>query len=155
MGQGKVVAVNRRAGHDYHLEERYEAGLVLSGTEVKSLRLGRLNLKDSFARIEGGEVFLYNMHISPYTHGNRWNHDPTRTRKLLLKKPEIRRLIGKVEQQGYTLVPLKVFFNDRGWAKVEIALAKGKKQWDKRRDIAKKDAQREAAIALKSRWRQQ
>lgn len=153
MSESKVVATNRKARHDYHIEESVEAGIVLSGTEVKSIRLGRLNLQDSFARVEGGEVFLYNMHVSPYSHGNRYNHEPTRTRKLLLKKPEIRRLIGKVEQQGYTLVPLKVYFNERGRAKVQLALARGKRQWDKRREIAKRDAQREAAAAMKSRWR--
>lgn len=151
MSETKVVATNRKAHHDFSLEDRYEAGLVLKGTEVKSLRQGRLNLRDSFARVENGEVFLYNMHISPYTHGNRWNHDPTRTRKLLLNKGEIRRLIGKVQQQGLTLVPLKVFFNRRGIAKVEIAVARGKKRWDKRRDIAKREAEREAARAVKER----
>lgn len=153
MGESKVVATNRKARHDYHIEETYEAGLVLTGTEVKSLRQGRLNLKDSFARVEGGEVFLYNMHVSPYSHGNRWNHEPTRTRKLLLHKEEIRRLIGKVQQQGLTLVPLKVYFTPQGRAKVEIALARGKKLWDKRQDIAERDARREAQRAAKARWR--
>ena len=132
MGERKVVATNRKARHDYHIEETYEAGLVLTGTEVKSIRQGRLNLKDSFARVEDGEVFLYNMHVSPYSHGNRWNHEPTRTRKLLLHKGEIRRLVGKVQQQGLTLVPLRVYFTPKGRAKVEIALARGKKLWDKR-----------------------
>lgn len=152
MGERKVVATNRKARHDYHIEETYEAGLVLTGTEVKSIRQGRLNLKDSFARVEDGEVFLYNMHVSPYSHGNRWNHEPTRTRKLLLHKGEIRRLVGKVQQQGLTLVPLRVYFTPKGRAKVEIALARGKKLWDKRRDIAKRDARREAERAVKSRW---
>src|SRR5690606_123743 len=100
MGEVKVVATNRKARHDYHIQETYEAGIVLTGTEVKSIREGRLNLRDSFARIEGGEVFLYNMHVSPYSHGNRWNHEPTRTRKLLLKKEEIRKLVGKVQQRS-------------------------------------------------------
>ena len=114
MGEVKVVATNRKARHDYHIQETYEAGIVLTGTEVKSIREGRLNLRDSFARIEGGEVFLYNMHVSPYSHGNRWNHEPTRTRKLLLKKEEIRKLIGKVQQEGLTLVPLRVYFIAEG-----------------------------------------
>lgn len=153
MSQEHAVATNRRARHDYHILESYEAGIVLTGTEVKSMRAGRLNLKDSFARVEGGEVFLYNMHISPYSHGNRWNHDPTRTRKLLLHKAEIRRLIGRVQQQGLTLVPLRVYFNERGRAKVELALAQGKKRWDKRRDIAKREAQREVERAMKERVR--
>lgn len=149
----KVVATNRKARHDYHIDETFEAGLVLTGTEVKSIREGRLNLKDSFARIDGEEVYLLNMHVSPYSHGNRWNHEPTRTRKLLLHKAEIRKLIGHVQQKGYTLVPLKVYFNKRGKAKVEIALARGKRSWDKRRDIAKREAEREAARAIKERLR--
>lgn len=152
MAETTVVATNRKARHDFDLQERYEAGLVLTGTEVKSLRAGRVNLRDSFARVEGGEVFLYNMHVSPYSHGNRWNHEPTRTRKLLLNKGEIRRLIGKVQQQGLTLVPLRVYFNKRGYAKVELAVAKGKKKWDKRRDIAKREAEREAAKAVKEKF---
>lgn len=151
MSESKVVATNRRARHDYHIEETYEAGMVLTGTEVKSIRQGRLNLKDSFARIEKGEVFLYNMHVSPYSHGNRWNHEPTRTRKLLLRRDEIRRLVGKVQQQGLTLVPLKVYFTPRGHAKVELALARGKKLWDKRESIARRDAEREAQRASKER----
>ena len=151
VSQQKVVATNRKARHDYHIEETFEAGIVLTGTEVKSIREGRLNLKDSFARIEDGEVFLYNMHVSPYSHGNRWNHEPTRTRKLLLHRSEIRRLVGKVQQQGFTLVPLRVYFTPRGRAKVEIALARGKKLWDKRRDIAKREARREAERAIKER----
>lgn len=147
----RAVATNRRARHDYHILESYEAGIVLTGTEVKSVRAGRLNLQDAFARVEGGEVFLYNMHISPYSHGNRWNHEPTRTRKLLLHKAEIRKLIGRVQQQGFTLVPLRVYFNERGRAKVELALAQGKKKWDKRRDIAKREVQREVERAMKER----
>ena len=152
MAEKSIVATNRKARHDYDLQETYEAGLVLTGTEVKSLRAGRVNLRDSFARVERGEVFLYNMHISPYSHGNRWNHEPTRTRKLLLKKGEIRRLIGKVQQQGLTLVPLEVYFNDRGYAKVELAVARGKKKWDKREDIAKREAEREIAKAVKQKF---
>lgn len=153
MAESKLVATNRKARHDFHIEDTYEAGIVLTGTEVKAMREGRVNLRDSFARIENGEAFLHNVHISPYSHGNRWNHEATRTRKLLLNKREIRRLIGTVQQQGLTLVPLKVYFNARGIAKVEIAVARGKKQWDKRRDIAKREASREAERAIKERTR--
>lgn len=153
MAQRIVVATNRRARHDYHILETFEAGLVLTGTEVKALREGRVNLRDSFARVDNGEVYLYNMHISPYSHGNRWNHEPTRTRKLLLHKKEIRRLIGLVQQQGLTLVPLMVYFNEKGRAKLELAVARGKKLWDKRRDAAQREAQREAARAVKERLR--
>lgn len=153
MAERRLVATNRKARHDYHVEETYEAGLVLTGTEVKALREGRANLRDSFARVERGEVFLYNAHISPYSHGNRWNHQPTRTRKLLLHKDEIRRLAGKVQQQGLTLVPLELYFNERGVAKVLLALARGKKLWDKRRDIARREAEREAERAVKERVR--
>ncbi|HET6369949.1 MAG TPA: SsrA-binding protein SmpB [Nitrospiria bacterium] len=139
----RVVATNRQAGFQYFIEERFEAGIVLLGTEVKSLREGRVNLKDSFARVEGEEVFLYNCHISPYSHGNIQNHDPTRTRKLLLKREEIRRLIGKTQQKGLTLIPIKMYFNPRGIAKVELALARGKKLHDKRETEARRSAQRE------------
>ena len=126
---GKMIAVNRRAKRDYHLLESYEAGIVLQGTEVKSLRVGRANLQDSFASIERGEVFLYNMHISPYECGNRFNHDPKRTRKLLFHRREIKRLIGKVSGRGLTLVPIRLYFK-RGKAKAEIALARGKREYD-------------------------
>lgn len=158
MGKGnvKVVAQNRKASHDYFIEETYEAGMVLKGTEIKSIRAGRVNLKDSFARVEDGEVFLYNMHISPYEQGNRFNHDPLRTRKLLLHKDEIRKLIGATKEKGYTLIPLKVYIRN-GFAKVELALAKGKKLYDKRQAMAKRDAQREIERALRERqkgsWR--
>lgn len=145
----RLVATNRKARHDYHIDETLEAGIVLTGTEVKSLRSAAANIRDSFARIKNGEVWLYNMHISPYEFGNRWNHEPTRPRKLLLHRKEIRRLIGRVQQERYTLIPLRVYFNNRGIAKVELALAKGKKKWDKRRDIADRTAQREAARAVK------
>lgn len=148
----KVVTENRKARHDYHIEETYEAGIALQGTEVKSLRLGQANLRDSFARVENGEVILYNAHISPYDKGNRFNHDPKRQRKLLLHKSEIRRLIGKTQQQGLTLIPLKIYFR-RGLAKVELALAKGKKLHDKRQDLAAKDAQREIERAFRGRQR--
>lgn len=147
----RLVATNRKARHDYHIHETFEAGIVLAGTEVKSLRTAAANIRDSFARIKDGEVWLYNMHISPYEFGNRWNHEPTRPRKLLLHRKQIRRLIGQVQQERFTLVPLRVYFNNRGVAKVEIALAKGKKKWDKRRDIADRTAQREAERAVKDR----
>ncbi len=140
------IAENRKARHDYHIEETMEAGIALQGTEVKSLRLGRVNLRDSYARVENGEVFLYGMHISPYEQGNRFNHDPLRVRKLLLHKREIRRLIGKTRDEGYTLVPTRLYFKN-GKAKVELALAKGKKLYDKREAIAKRDAERRARQA--------
>ncbi|HEX6971253.1 MAG TPA: SsrA-binding protein SmpB, partial [Limnochordia bacterium] len=116
MPHGTVVATNRKARHDYFVEETIEAGLVLTGTEVKSLRAGRVQLRDSYARVERGEVFLYNVHISPYEYGNRWNHDPLRTRKLLLRRDEIRRLVGKTQARGMTLVPLDIYFTPGGWA---------------------------------------
>lgn len=146
-----MVATNRRAHHDYFILERLEAGIVLKGTEVKSLRAGRANLREAFARVENGEVFLYNLHISPWDYGNRWNHDPTRTRKLLLHKAEIRRLVGKTREKGKTLIPLRIYFNSRGRAKVELALAQGKKLWDKRESIARRDEAREIERRLKGR----
>ncbi|HHY06116.1 MAG TPA: SsrA-binding protein SmpB [Clostridia bacterium] len=148
----KIVTENRKARHDYFIEETYEAGIVLAGTEVKSLRAGRANLKDSYAQVENGEMFLFNMHISPYEQGNRFNVDPVRPRKLLLHKREINRLLGKVKQQGLTLVPLRVYFK-KGRAKVELALAKGKKVYDKRKTMAERDAQREMARALREKDR--
>jgi len=144
----KLVAQNKKAHFEYFLEELFEAGLALSGTEVKSLRQGKCSLKESFVRIEKGEAFLYNMHISPYEQGNIFNKDPLRTRKMLLHKSEIRRLIGKVKTDGYTIVPVKIYFKGN-YAKVEIALAKGKKLYDKRQDIAKKDQRREAEKSFK------
>ncbi|KAB2952097.1 SsrA-binding protein SmpB [Heliorestis acidaminivorans] len=151
MGEGrKVICENRRARHDYHIEETYEAGMVLKGTEIKSLRSGKGNLKDSFARVVEGEVILYNMHISPFEQGNRYNHEPTRNRKLLLHKSEIRKLQAAVQQKGLTLVPLRIYLK-RGMAKLELAIGRGKKQYDKRQDIAKKDAQREMARAVRER----
>lgn len=149
----KIAATNKKAYHDYHIEESHEAGMMLKGTEVKSLREGRANLRDSFARVENEEIFLYNCHISPYSHGNIANHDPLRTRKLLMHKGEIQRLMGKMMQKGYTLLPLKIYFKD-GKAKVELALAKGKKQYDKREDIKKRDAAREMEKAFKEEKRQ-
>ncbi len=144
----KLVAQNKKAHFEYFLEELFEAGLALSGTEVKSLRQGKCSLKESFVRIEKGEAFLYNMHISPYEQGNIFNKDPLRTRKMLLHKSEIRRLIGKVKTDGYTIVPVKIYFKG-DYAKVQIALAKGKKLYDKRQDIAKKDQRREAEKSFK------
>ena len=143
MAEEKVVAVNRKAKYDFFIEETYEAGISLQGTEVKAMRNGKANLKESYAVVKNGEVFLYNMHIGPYESANQFNHEPKRVRKLLLHKAEIRRLIGKTRDKGYTLVPLKLYFNDRGKAKIELGLGKGKKKYDKRREIAKKDAERE------------
>ncbi|MDD4600932.1 SsrA-binding protein [bioreactor metagenome] len=146
----KIAAENRKARHDYHIHETYEAGLVLTGTEVKSLRAGKANLKDSYARIDNGELMLHNMHISPYDQGNRFNHEPLRTRKLLMHRIEINKLIGKTQEKGYTLVPLKLYFT-RGRAKVELALATGKKTYDKRQDLAERDAKREIDRAFRDR----
>jgi len=142
----KVVASNRKARHDYAILDTYEAGLALTGTEVKSLRLGRASLVDAFAQEHDGELFLHHMHIPEYTQGTWTNHEPRRTRKLLLKRLEIDRLIGKLRESGLTLVPLQVYFAD-GWAKVELGLARGKKSYDKRQDLAKRDAEREIARA--------
>lgn len=147
MSQNKVISENRRARYDYFIEETIEAGIVLQGTEVKSIRLGKVNLKDSFARVDNGEVFLHGMHISPYEQGNRFNHDPLRPRKLLLHKREIRRLIGKTREDGYTLVPTKLYFSN-GKCKVELGIAKGKKLYDKRESAARRDATRRAQQAL-------
>jgi len=146
----KSVCVNRRARHDYIIEETYEAGLVLRGSEVKSLREGKANLKDSYAGILKGEAFLLNAHISPYAAANRFNHEPTRTRKLLLHKKEIRRLTGRVKEKGLTLIPLRLYFKS-GKAKVELGLARGKKLYDKRESLRRKVAQREVERSLKSR----
>jgi len=148
----KVVAENRRARHDYFIDETFEAGLALTGTEVKSLRAGRANLRDSYAGIEKNEVFLYNMHISPYEMGNRFNHDPLRTRKLLMHRSEIRRLTSRTREKGFTLIPLRIYFK-RGKAKVELALARGKKLYDKRAQIAERDARRETERELRGRDR--
>jgi SsrA-binding protein len=140
----KIVCTNRKAHHLYSIEETYEAGIQLLGCEVKSLREGKANLSDSFARIHNGELFLYNFHISPYPHSlEAKNLDPTRTRKLLMHRREIKRLSGKVQEKGYTLVPLKVYFNERGLAKVELGLAKGKKVFDRREDIKRRELDRE------------
>lgn len=148
----KVIAENRKARHDFHIEETVEAGLVLTGTEIKSVRLGRVNLRDSHALIEKGEVWLYNMHIAPYEHGNRYNHEPARRRKLLLHRREIDRLFGKARLRGYTLVPIRIYLKD-GRAKIELALARGKKQYDKRQAMAERDAKRRIERALKEQHR--
>ncbi|QGQ48024.1 SsrA-binding protein SmpB [Metabacillus sediminilitoris] len=149
-GMGKVVAQNKKANHDFSIEETYEAGIVLQGTEIKSIRNGRANLKDSYARVEGGEVFLHNMHVSPYEQGNRYNHEPLRTRKLLLHKREIVKLIGATKEEGYALVPLKMYLKN-GYAKVLIGLGKGKKKYDKREDLKKKEAKRDIERAFRDR----
>jgi SsrA-binding protein len=141
MGE-KIVANNRRARYDYFIEEVYEAGLVLTGTEIKSLRQGKASINESYAKIEGNEVYIYGMNISPYEFGNIFNVDPLRPRKLLLHKREINKLIGYTTLQGLTLIPLKLYIDERGRAKMELAVAKGKKLYDKRHDIAKRDADR-------------
>jgi SsrA-binding protein len=144
------IVENRKAYHDYFIEETLEAGIVLVGTEVKSLRGGRITLRDSYAEIRGGELYLVGVHISPYDQGNVWNHDPMRVRKLLLHRREIERLESRVNEKGYSVVPTKVYFKD-GRAKVELGLAHGKKLYDKRADLAKKDAQRDMERSLKER----
>ncbi len=146
----KLVANNKKAYHDYFIEDTYEAGITLAGTEVKSLRMGRCSIKESFIKIEKGEVFIYGMHISPYEKGNIFNKDPLRVRKLLLHRRQINKLTGQIAEKGYTLVPLKVYFTG-SLAKVEVGLAKGKKLYDKRQDIAKKDQRREAEKDFKVR----
>ena len=146
----KLIANNKKAYHDYFIEDKYETGIVLAGTEVKSLRMGKCSIKESFIRIINEEVFIMGMHISPYEKGNIFNKDPLRVKKLLLHKSEIRKIAGKITEKGYTLVPLQVYFS-KGKVKVEIGVAKGKKLYDKRADIAKKDMQREAERDYKVR----
>lgn len=145
-----IIARNKRARHDYHILDSWEAGIVLTGTEIKSLRAGKANITDAHAVLNGGEIFLINLHISPYEQGNQFNHDPTRTRKLLLHAREIRKLIGAVERQGLTLIPLDIHFT-RGKAKVQLALAKGKKLHDKRLDAKRRDDEREMARVARAR----
>lgn len=147
----KSIAENRKARHDYFIEEVIEAGLVLTGTEVKSLRLGRVNLRDSFARLDHGELFLFNCHIAPYEFGNRWNHDPYRNRKLLLHKKQIRDLAQTVRLKGLTLVPLRLYFDDHGRVKLALAVARGKKDYDKRQTMADRDASRQIERSMKQR----
>ncbi|MER2600245.1 MAG: SsrA-binding protein SmpB [Caldilineales bacterium] len=151
-GGVKVLAANRKARHDYNIEETLEAGIVLTGTEIKAIRTGRANLQDSFAQIRNDEVWLVGAHISPYAHGNRENHEPRRDRKLLLHRREIDRLASRVQEKGWTLVPLDIHLRD-GRAKVQIGIARGKKQYDKRETIAKRDFDRELQRAVKDAWR--
>ena len=149
----KLVATNRKARHEYFIEETYEAGIALTGTEIQSVRQGRVSLGDAYAEVRGGEVFLVNSHIAEYDYGNRLNHNPRRPRKLLLHKSEIRRLDSRVRERGYTIVPLRMYLRG-GLAKLEIGLARGKKTWDKREDIAKRDAQREIERTSKASGRE-
>ncbi len=144
------IAVNRRARHNYHIEETVEGGLVLTGTEVKALRAGRASLQEAFARVERDEVWIYHMHIPPYEAGNIFNHDPMRTRKVLLHRREVSRLLGKAQQKGYTLIPMRLYFK-RGLAKVELAVARGKREYDKREAIARREAQRQIERAVRRR----
>lgn len=148
----KLISENRKARHEYHFLEIFEAGLSLTGTEVKSLRNGRANLQDAYCKIENGEMWVYNMHISPYDFGNRANHDPKRPRRLLLHKVEIRRIYSKVREKGYTIIPVKMYFS-HGLAKLEIALAQGKKLYDKRQDMAERSARREIERGFKEQGR--
>lgn len=147
---GKALAQNRKAYHDYFIEETYEAGIVLSGTEIKSIRRGSANLRDAYARVEHGEVFLHNMHISPFDEGNRYNHDPLRTRKLLLHRHEIAKLIGASREKGFAIVPTKLYVKN-GYCKVELGVAKGKKMHDKREAAKERDAKRDIEKALRER----
>lgn len=149
----KMIAQNKKARHDYFIENTYEAGLVLTGTEIKSIRQGKVNLKESYARVEHGEVFVYSMNISPYDHGNIYNVDPMRPRKLLLNRAEIRKIDAVLSQQGLTLIPLNIYLNEKGIAKMEIGIARGKKLYDKRQDIAKRDTNRQIDRLIKSRAR--
>lgn len=153
MAEGKLISNNKKAYHDYFFEDTYEAGIVLTGCEIKSVRSGGVNLRDSFAKVEKGEIWVYNMHISPYEQGNRYNPDPMRPKKLLLNRQEIRRMEQAVTQKGLTLVPVKLYLNNRGRAKLQLAVARGKKLYDKRADLAKKDAARDMDRSRKNRGR--
>lgn len=146
----KVVSDNRKAFHDYFIEDRVEAGIVLTGTEIKSIRNGKVNLKDSYARVNNGEIWVHQMHISPYEQGNRFNHDPLRPRKLLLHRTEINKLVGKIQLQGLTLIPIKMYLKN-GMAKVELAVGQGKKNYDKRQSLAAKEGKRDIERALRER----
>ena len=150
MSETKIIAQNKKAYHDYFIEETFEAGIVLTGTEIKSIRKGKVQLKDSYARITNSEVFWWNGHISHYEEGNRFNHEETRTRKLLLHRKEINKLVGSVKEGGLTLIPLKIYLKG-GFAKMELALAKGKKNYDKRHTLKEKDAKREIDRALREK----
>jgi len=145
----KIIAKNKKASHNYQILETIEAGIALLGSEVKSCRLGRVNLKDGYARIENGEIYLVDVHISPYTYANRFNHDPLRKRKLLLHKREIKKLYGKIREKGQSFIPLKFYFNEKGKVKVEMALVKGKKLYDRREEIRRRDIKREVERELK------
>lgn len=147
---GKTLAQNRKAFHDFFIEETFEAGIALTGTEIKSIRKGSVSMRDAYAQIENGEVWLHNMHVSPYEQGNRFNHEPLRPRKLLLHRAEIAKLIGATKEKGYTLVPTKLYLKN-GFCKVEIGLAKGKKLYDKRESAKRRDAERDIQRALRSR----
>ncbi len=149
-GAGKVLAQNKKASHDYFIEETIEAGMVLQGTEIKSIRAGKIQLKDSFVQIRNNQAWISNMHISPYEQGNRFNHDPLRVRKLLLHKKQISELLGRTKQEGYTIVPLKMYIKD-GYAKLLIGVGKGKKNYDKRDDLKKKEAKREMERVFKAK----
>lgn len=151
---GRDIANNKKAFHDFFVDETFEAGIVLTGTEVKSLRESGASLRDSFASVKRGEVWLHNVHIAPYSHGNRSNVEPDRQRKLLLHKKQIRYLIGKTKERGYTLVPLKLYFSEQNFVKVELGLARGKKTYDKRDSIAKRDQQRDVERAMRDRQRE-
>ena len=146
----KIVSENRKAFHDYFIEDRIEAGIVLTGTEIKSIRNGKVNLKDSYARLKDGEVWVYQMHISPYEQGNRFNHDPLRPRKLLLHRTEINKFVGKIQLQGLTLIPIKIYLK-QGMAKVELAVGQGKKNYDKRQALADREGKRDIERALRDR----
>ncbi|GGE81400.1 SsrA-binding protein SmpB [Priestia taiwanensis] len=149
-GEGKVLAQNKKAHHDYFIEETYEAGMVLQGTEIKSLRAGRVNLQDSYAQVKNGELWLLGLHISPYEQGNRYNHDPLRSRKLLLHKKQILELMGYSKETGYAIIPLKIYLKN-GFAKLLVGLGKGKKNYDKREDLKRKEAKREIERAFRDR----
>ncbi|SPF54784.1 SsrA-binding protein [Candidatus Desulfosporosinus infrequens] len=146
----KIVSENRKAFHDYFIQDRVEAGIILTGTEIKSIRNGKVNLKDSYARLNDGEVWVYQMHISPYEQGNRYNHDPLRPRKLLLHRAEINKLVGKIQLQGLTLIPIKIYLK-QGLAKVELAVGQGKKNYDKRQVLAEREGKRDIERALRDR----
>lgn len=146
----KSVTVNRKAFHDFHLFDKFTAGMVLCGTEIKSIRKGAVNLKDSFCKIENGEMWLYSCHISPYEQGNRYNKEPERKRKLLLNKKEIMKMVGKIKKDGYTIIPIELFIAENGFAKLDIALCKGKKLYDKREDLTKKTQNRDIQRAMKN-----
>ena len=151
MAEIKLIAQNKKARHEYHIIDTYEVGIMLQGSEVKSCRQGGVNLKESYARFDGTEIFLVNAHISPYANANRFNHDPLRRRKLLLHRAEIKKLYGKMRERGQSFVPLKMYFNEKGKVKVQVALVKGKKLHDKRDDLRKRDEQRETERTMKAR----